>query len=346
MRGRSLLLVGFGIALAVGVGIAVVALLWQRQPPVAPITFDLPLACPADAGCIVRNFVDEDPGPGAKDFHCGALTYDGHKGTDIRVPDGAALAKGIPVLAAAPGKVLRLRDGMEDASIHFTGADAVKDREAGNSVIIDHGNGWETQYGHMRKGSVSVRPGDIVAAGHPIGLVGLSGNTEFTHVHFEIRHDGNPVDPYTGQAMGAGCGGAGQPLWTATALAALRYREDAPFDAGFATDKPDQWSARAGAYAAARPALDSPALVFWIDVIGHRVGDRQSMRLIGPGGAALAEKNDTVNEAHVSWFQFIGRKRPGAAWPAGRYRGEYTLTRDVGGQPQTVIAVTREIEIR
>src|SRR5262249_49849916 len=173
---------------------------------------DLPLACPADGGCIVRNFVDEDPGPGAKDFHCGTLTYDGHKGTDIRVPDGVAMAKGIAVLAAAPGKVLRLRDGMADASIHFTGADAVKDREAGNSVIIDHGNGWETQYGHMRKGSISVKPGDIVAAGHPIGLVGLSGNTEFTHMHFEIRHDGKPVDPYTGEAMGAGCGGAGQPL--------------------------------------------------------------------------------------------------------------------------------------
>src|SRR5215831_16772207 len=86
--------------------------------------FDLPLACPADGGCIVRNFVDEDPGPGAKDFHCGALAYDGHKGTDIRVPDGAAMAKGIAVLAAASGKVLRLRDGMDDVSIRVTGADA------------------------------------------------------------------------------------------------------------------------------------------------------------------------------------------------------------------------------
>ena len=308
--------------------------------------FAVPLACPTEAGCVVRNFVDEDPGPGARDFHCGALTYDGHKGTDIRVPDGAALAKGIAVLAAAPGKVLRLRDGMADVSIRVTGADAIKDREAGNSVIIDHGDGWETQYGHLRNGSISVKHGDIVAAGQPIGVVGLSGNTEFTHLHFEIRHDGSPVDPYTGQAMGSGCGKAGQPLWTDAALARLTYRDDAAFDAGFATDKPDQWAARSGAYATATPTTDSPALVFWIDVLGHRPGDRQTMRLTGPDGVVIAEKTDTVQDAHVQWFQFIGKKRPDVGWPIGRYRGDYTLTRDVGGQPQIVIAIKRDLEIR
>ena len=85
--------------------------------------------CADEVGCIVRNFVDEDPGPGAKDWHCGRLAYDGHKGTDIRVPDGVAMDKGVQVLAAAPGTVLRLRDGMSDVSIRETGADAVKDRD-------------------------------------------------------------------------------------------------------------------------------------------------------------------------------------------------------------------------
>ncbi len=308
--------------------------------------FDLPVACPADAGCIVRNFVDEDPGPDAKDWHCGRLTYDGHKGTDIRVPDGAATAKGIQVLAAAPGTVLRLRDGMDDVSIRVTGADAVKDREAGNSLIIDHGDGWETQYGHLRKDSIIVKPGQAVTAGQPIALMGLSGNTEFIHTHFEVRHDGKPVDPYSGADMGTGCGAAGTPLWTERALATLAYREDAPFDAGFADARPDEWAARAGAYAGLGLTVDSPALVFWIDVLGHRAGDRQSMRLIGPDGAVLADTADTVNEAHVQWFQFVGKKRPPDGWPAGRYRGEYTLTRDVNGQPQTVIDIKREIELR
>jgi hypothetical protein len=306
----------------------------------------VPVDCPPDEGCVVRNFVDEDPGPGAKDYRCGALTYDGHKGTDIRVPDGGVMARGVAVLAAAPGKVARLRDGMADVSIRVAGAAAVTDREAGNSVILDHGNGWETQYGHLRRGSIVVKPGDTVAVGQPIGLIGLSGNTEFTHVHFEVRHDGQPIDPFTGSAMERGCGGAGQPLWTDAALAQLGYREYDPFDAGFWPDRPDEWSARAGAYATARLTADSPALVFWIDVLGHRPGDRQTIRIIGPDGSALVERNDTVREPHVQWFQFIGKRRPDSGWAAGRYRGEYSLTRDAGGGPQTVIDIRRDIEIR
>jgi len=305
----------------------------------------LPVACPAFVGCVVRSFVDHDPGPGAKDFRCGRLTYDGHKGTDIRVPDGAAMAAGVPVLAAAPGKVSRLRDGMDDVSIRVTGAAAVKDLEAGNSVIIEHGDGWESQYGHLRKGSILVKPGDIVAAGQPIALIGLSGNTEFTHLHFELRRGGEPIDPFGGTAMADACDAAGVPLLTADALAALAYREEAPFDAGFATERADPWKARAGGYAGTALTRDSPALVFWIDVLGHKAGDQQAIRLTGPDGAVLAESAEIAAEAKVQWFQFVGIKRPDQGWAAGRYRGEYRLTREVGGQPQTLIEIERAIEL-
>ena len=308
--------------------------------------FDLPLVCPADVGCVVRSFVDRDTGPEAKDWRCGRLTYDGHKGTDIRVPDGRAMAHGVQVLAAAPGKVLRLRDGMDDVSIRFGGADAVKDREAGNSVIIDHGGGWETQYGHLRKGSIVVKPGDIVAAGQPIALVGLSGNTEFTHLHFEVRRNGEPIDPFAGAAMADGCDVGGAALFEDSALAALAYREEAPFDAGFAVERSDPWKARAGGYAGTELTQDSPALVFWVDVLGHRTGDKQIIRLHGVDGTVLAESSEIAEETKVQWFQFVGIKRPDQGWPPGRYRGEYRLTRDVDGQPTTLIEIERTIELR
>jgi hypothetical protein len=308
--------------------------------------FDVPVACPTDIGCVVRSFVDQDPGPEAKDWRCGRLTYDDHKGTDIRVPDGAAMARGVPVLAAAPGTVLRLRDGMDDVSIRVTGAEAVEGRGAGNSLIIDHGGGWETQYGHLRKGSIAVKPGDAVAAGQPIALIGLSGSTEYTHVHFEVRRDGAPIDPYTGAAMGSGCDASVAPLWTDAALAALAYREDAVFDAGFAPGAADSWIARAGGYADFTLAANTPALVFWVDVLGHRAGDRQLVRLLGPDGGALAQGEDTADETRVQWFQFVGLKRPATGWPPGRYRGEYTLVRTVEGQPETVIDIRREIQLR
>jgi murein DD-endopeptidase MepM/ murein hydrolase activator NlpD len=347
MSRRTLMIVG---AAAIAIALVAIGAFLALRPREARIAagprFDLPVACPADAGCVVRSFVDQDPGPGAKDWQCGRLAYEGHKGTDIRVPDGAAMARGVQVLAAAPGKVLRLRDEMDDVSIRVTGVDAVRNREAGNSVIIDHGDGWETQYGHLRKGSIVVKPGDTVAARQPIALIGLSGNTEFTHAHFEVRRGGAPVDPYTGATMGQGCEASGTPLWTDAAQASLPYREYAVFDAGFAAGKAEPSIARAGGYAGFALSVDAPALVFWIDVLGHRVGDRQSMRLTGPDGGVIAEAADTVDETHVQWFQFIGKKRPAGGWPAGRYRGEYALTRIVDGQPKEVIQIERQIELR
>lgn len=311
-----------------------------------PPRLETPIACPADLGCLVRNHVDLDPGPDAADYRCGKLTYDGHKGVDIRVPDSVALMLGVAVLAAADGTVLRLRDGMADASTRVIGADAVKDRMAGNGVIVDHGDGWETQYSHLRQGSIVLRVGDKVAAGQQIGLTGLSGNTEFIHLHFEVRRNGAVVDPFTGVDMSAGCNVAAAPLWSDRALGQLAYRAAALFDAGFAAEPPDQWLARAGEYGSAALPADSAALVFWIDVIGRQPGDEQAMRLLAPDGATVAEARDTVTGTSVQWFQFIGRKRPATGWPPGRYRGEYRLTRDAGGVTEVVLEFRREIELR
>jgi murein DD-endopeptidase MepM/ murein hydrolase activator NlpD len=324
------------------VAIALACLAWAQTGPAQEPRFDSPVACPAAYGCVVRNFVDMDPTAEASDQNCGSLTYDGHKGVDIRVPDSNSLVRGVEVFAAARGTVLRMRDEMPDVSIRETGAEAVKDREAGNSIVIDHGNGWETQYGHLRLNSIKVHPGDIVRAGEVIGLIGLSGNTEFMHLHFEIRYNGQPVDPYSGQLMGGGCGGSAHPLWTEVAQAQLPYRTEAPFDAGFATEKVDFAKARAGAYAADSLSTDIPALVFWAEALGPRSGDRETIRLIDPEGSELVDTTDTLDDTNVQRSRFAGVRRPETGWIAGTYRGEYIVRR--GGK--TIIEITREIELR
>jgi murein DD-endopeptidase MepM/ murein hydrolase activator NlpD len=63
----------------------------------------------------------------------------------------------------------------------------------GNAIIIDHGNGIETVYGHSSK--VMVRVGQKVKAGDVIGLVGNSGHSFGSHLHFEVHVDGTPTDP-------------------------------------------------------------------------------------------------------------------------------------------------------
>jgi murein DD-endopeptidase MepM/ murein hydrolase activator NlpD len=63
----------------------------------------------------------------------------------------------------------------------------------GNATIIEHGGGLATLYGHQSAFLVS--EGDRVTAGEVIGRVGCTGSCTGPHVHFEVRVNGDPVDP-------------------------------------------------------------------------------------------------------------------------------------------------------
>ena len=63
----------------------------------------------------------------------------------------------------------------------------------GNTIILDHGNGMATLYGHLSDGLVEV--GDAVGQGDIIGLVGCTGSCTGDHLHFEVRVDDEPVNP-------------------------------------------------------------------------------------------------------------------------------------------------------
>lgn len=94
-----------------------------------------------------------------------------HQGKDIGGKMGQAIR------AAMPGKVV------------FTGTRG----GYGQLVIVDHGNGMQTRYGHC-SGFVA-RPGDVVNAGDPIAKVGSTGRSTAPHLHFEVRVNGAAVDP-------------------------------------------------------------------------------------------------------------------------------------------------------
>ena len=94
-----------------------------------------------------------------------------HTGIDIAAPMGA------PVEAAANGTVLYAG--------WMTGY--------GNVVVLDHGNGVSTVYGHLS--SYLVHVGQSVTRGEVIARVGSTGWSTGPHLHFEVRQDGQPVDP-------------------------------------------------------------------------------------------------------------------------------------------------------
>jgi murein DD-endopeptidase MepM/ murein hydrolase activator NlpD len=133
--------------------------LFDRSTKVtAPSTGDTNVAPEVSSRFGVRH----DPINGSQRFHTGV---------DVAAQEGS------PILAAAPGVVSRVgrRGGY------------------GNAVEIDNGSGISTLYGHAS--ALTVKEGDSVKAGDPVALVGHTGRATGSHLHFEVRKDGKPIDP-------------------------------------------------------------------------------------------------------------------------------------------------------
>lgn len=310
-----------------------------------PPQLHLPVACTPGQTCWVMNYPDTDPGPAARDFQCRARSYGNHSGTDIAVRDLDAMRRGVPVLAAAAGTVVAARDGIEDG-LWLAGRKqevVAARRQCGNRVVIDHGDGWVTDYCHMRKGSVRVKVGEAVRVGQPLGLVGISGMTDFPHAHLGVLHfapeakDGDPVDPFTGAENAAGCGRPRHPLWAFD----FPYDSGDLYAAGFADHVPKGKEIKDHAAGARRLPTSAPAVIVWGAMFGAARGDQLHVRLVGPDGRVLLDQAMVVDGDQAWRLWAAGRKRPPAGWAAGRYSGTFSLERP--GQPPRTRQVSVEV---
>lgn len=87
-----------------------------------------------------------------------------------------------PIVAPADGKVEIAQTGYIWRGYDF-----------GTVILLDHGNGWNTFYAHL--GSLGVTEGHRVSKGEVIARVGSTGRSTGPHLHFEVRHDGEPLNP-------------------------------------------------------------------------------------------------------------------------------------------------------
>ena len=95
-----------------------------------------------------------------------------HAGLDFAAPQGT------PIYATANGRVKIAGNSSGGYGVH---------------VVIDHGYGYETLYGHMVR--VKSRPGQNVTRGEIIGYVGTTGKSTGPHCHYEVHKNGNKIDP-------------------------------------------------------------------------------------------------------------------------------------------------------
>jgi hypothetical protein len=312
--------------------LAIAVLVVNSAGPAMPLELELPIACEVGRTCFIQNYVDHDPSSGARDYMCRHETYNGHDGTDFRLPSMAQERTGVAVRAAADGQVLRTRDGMQDVSVRTIGAEQIKGRECGNAVIVAHADGFESIYCHLQQGSVRVKPGDAVKAGQDLGRVGLSGNTEFAHLHFGLRRNGKTVDPFSYGAPNEACGG-GTSLWTPRLTSALSYRSFAILNAGFAAHAVTSEEIETEDSIGPLPTTNSD-IVAYVRAIGLQAGDVQQLTLTAPGGKVIAQYTaPALAHDMAQYTSKVGRKHPEGEWPRGTYRATYRIERS--GVPLT-----------
>jgi hypothetical protein len=191
-------------------------------------------------------------------------------------------------------------------------------------MLKKYGNGWQTLYCHMKRGSVVVESGDMVQAGDPLGQVGLSGLTNHPHIHLGVLRDGEIVDPFQPGAIDGTCGTeAGDGLW----LDAPDYDRAGLFTAGFSNGVPEFDAVKSGAARISEATPDMPLVIYGY-VFYAQPGDLLELWASDTAGTEIFRTEIPLDAPQAQLFRAFGRKAPKAGWTPGAYRGYVRLSRD------------------
>lgn len=335
-------LAGFSVIFIIGISMLMPMI--SAQPP----ALSIPIECEVGTSCFIQNYVDLDKSEGWTDYRCGPNSYNDHKGTDFRLRNLAQMREGVRVLAAADGKILRLRDGEADISIRDSDAAALAGKDCGNGVVIGHHGGYETQYCHMKQNSIAVQKGQVIKRGDMLGEVGLSGNTEFPHLHFQLRNkDSDIIDPFAGNMASASCSAKDYHghYWQPSAKKALPYVPTALLGMGIIDHQPSAKALRDTGETHTQLPPSADAIILWVDLMGVQQGDRIALSITRPDNVALVSHVSRAKGNKAQWFQFAGKRRSVDAWPEGEYKAYIKLTREADGQSQTIIEQTQPLYV-
>lgn len=285
------------------------------------LQFVTPIGGAAYKDWTIVNYVDETPGAGISDYLGGPYTYNGHDAIDFTLPNFAAMDKGVPVMAAAAGKVIEVHDGEYDKCSRV--------QPCGNNpnyVTIDHGNGIVTQYLHLAKDSIDVSVGQSVAAGQLLAKVGSSGLSTDAHLHFAVYENGQVVDtykdpskwwanplPYAGTMKGALDFGVTDHTPSLTELV-YRPTDASTFDASAAN-----------------------SVHTWVNFFGTHSGDVIDFTWYSPDGLQYARYAWNVPQYSYAWW--LGQlSLPQGAAP-GVWHVDFSIAGDVVATSKFLLAV-------
>ena len=289
-------------------------------PHTAP-TFALPIGGTAYQDWVPSNYVNVGTPDAPQDYRGGNFTWNRSTGDEYSLANYAAMDRGVPVLAAAQGVVIGVANDQPDRNQTPVIGPIV---ERGNYVFIDHGFGWYSSYFHLKRGSVTVQPGDIVAPGQPIGQVGGSGSTDRPKLDFYTAFGGRPVETlalpaakrptplptYLGDTRGAIDGGFTTTLW----------------DRATFIERPTEPATIQGS------TTSATVLYFWVTVYGVRTTDEVAFKWLKPPQTVPVEvARFTGRDSRFRGMHVYIPINANSSTPANATWGDNTLIVEING---------------
>ncbi|MBP9722120.1 MAG: M23 family metallopeptidase [Gammaproteobacteria bacterium] len=336
----------------------------------------MPLECEYGKNCFIQNYVDIDYTSAVKDYQCGKMTYDGHTGIDFRLIDIAQMEAGVNALAVADGVVTGIRkdDQTEFAYYNYRqfrnpATNPIDSKLAcANKIEIKHSDGYRTQYCHLKPGSITLNVGDKVNVGDRIAKLGMSGNTEFPHLHIGVYNDNQKknnnftaIDPFTNLPVSANSPCNTQAnrntLWEQTVYNYLQYTTGKILSFHISDQKPDIISpltksldaekqkvfvdrARRGlAFREDKLTNTSNYIFLWAEFMAVKSGDIITYDVSSTSGNILSNTT-TLSKDLAQYFSYIGKQLKTKI-----RSGQYTFTVSLKRNGTVISKETKTIDI-
>lgn len=304
--------------------IALVAILSPEYAMSAQPQFSIPLKCEINKTCWISRYMNLNTPDDPKDYRGGRLTDSDHNGVDFALRDLKQMEEGVDVLAVADGTVVGIRNNMPDIAVTPATRHLIRGKECGNGVTIDHGHGIKSQYCHMKFDSFKVKMNDQVKAGQTLGRVGLSGLSDYPHLHLTTLHNDKKIDPFVGPQDPKSTDKP-QSLWSKEALDAMPYESGKFFNFGITNDTPDPKKLHGGQYRYTTPLTNPTKVVGCFEFFAINKGDKITLRLLDPQNKERVKHEANFPKYQARVYIFSGLKKPAEGWTPGtwQYQVEY-----------------------
>lgn len=266
-----------------------------------------PLGCELGKSCWISSLPRHHLQDKQLDFRCGPITYESNDGTDIALKDIPQMEEGVSVIAPISGVVEFKRDGVSDISAKGTDRKQLEGIECGNEVVISN-NEMQIELCHLKNKSINVNVGDEVRAGDVIGELGLSGLTEYPHLHINVQDKSDTVvrvvDPFYGSQPD--CGLHHKSLWSDPENMEKHATTGVVYNYGFSFEKVTAEGVMSGEYLRVQPELPEEFIAF-VDIFSVNKGDKLTISILDSGNNIFTKREHEFGKYQAKYFLFVSK---------------------------------------